>query len=172
MGLGILASWGTPWLLPLALTGASADVPVAAGAPAQAEVPFSDIQFQVETRQRVIIRITPLSRVAPPPTVSLAPVETQRRRPDRDGERCLPLAQVAGVRLGQGRQLLLHMRDRRVFGTTLDRTCQVSSFYSGFYVERPEDGMLCAGREALHARSGADCVMGTFHEIDATQDDD
>lgn len=167
MGLGI----GMTWFLPLALTGASADIPVdqpAIPMPLAESVDevFDNIQFQVRTRQRVMIRITPLSRVSPPPPS--VPRRSRPAAPVAAGDevaQCIPLGEVAGVRLGQGRSLLLYMRDRRVVRTLLERSCQVSSFYSGFYVERPADGMLCAGREALHARSGADCELSAFTDI-------
>lgn len=168
MGLGLASSLGAFWLVPLAFASASTD----ADLPEEAEIPFEMVQRQVETqvRQRVIIRITPLSRMSPPPAADVM-VERPRQRVNKDMERCIPIKDIAGVRLGQGRQLLLYMRDRRVVGTSLDRSCQVSSFYSGFYVERPDDGMLCAGREALHARSGADCMLGSFHEVQPGDDD-
>lgn len=166
MGLGI----GATWLLPLALTGAASSVlPVPSLAPpiitGGVESVFDDIQFQVQTRQRVMIRITPLSRVAPPPPVPVQKAEPQRKVTG-ETRQCIPLADVAGVKLGQGRTLHLYMRDKRVISTLLERSCQVSSFYSGFYVERPADGMLCAGREALHARSGTDCQLSAFSEVD------
>lgn len=163
MGLGI----GATWLLPLALTGASVDVPVEAlqVPPVELEDPsFAEIQRQTTVRQRVMIRITPLSRVAPPQASAAAAPERPRSE-GSDTAQCVPIANVAGVRLGQGRNLLLIMRNRRVVSALLDRSCQVSSFYSGFYVERPADGMLCAGREALHARSGADCQLGAFRDV-------
>ncbi len=168
MGLGLASSLGAYWLVPLAFASSSANVDL----PEQADIPFEMVQRQVETqvRQRVIIRITPLSRMTPPPAAS-AMVEPPRRPAAEAMERCIPIKDIAGVRLGQGRQLLLYMRDRRIVGTSLDRSCQVSSFYSGFYVERPEDGQLCAGREALHARSGADCMLGKFHEVQPGEDD-
>ncbi|WP_066552759.1 hypothetical protein [Croceicoccus bisphenolivorans] len=167
LGLGI----GALWLLPLALTGASADVhairPVTQTSVVadSTETTFSEIRMQVETRRRVMIRITPLSRVAPPPPVVVQKAEPRRRATSGEAQQCIPLEDVAGVKLGQGRTLLLYMRDRRVVRTLLERSCQVSSFYSGFYVERPADGMLCAGREALHARSGADCQLSAFSEV-------
>lgn len=174
MGLAI----GANWLLPLVLTGTGADAPApeaptepAAAAPVEAPVlapapAFEDIQYQVQVRQRVMIRITPLSRVAPPPPVAAQRAEPRRSVAADDAPRqCIPLGDVTGVKLGQGRTLLLYMRDRRVISTLLERSCQVSSFYSGFYVERPADGMLCAGREALHARSGADCQLSAFREV-------
>ncbi|MBB3990780.1 hypothetical protein [Croceicoccus naphthovorans] len=162
MGLAL----GASLLFPLALASASADVPL----PEEAAVPFSDIQFQTRTevRQRVIVRITPLSRVSRPQVqADEEPIVVHSRRPIED---CIPLSNIAGVRLGSGRNLLLYLRDKRVIGTKFDRTCQVSSFYSGFYVERSEDGLLCAGREALHARSGADCVLSSFHEVETDGD--
>lgn len=167
MGLGI----GATWLVPLVLAGAGVDVPVEPLQPPPVDVgpAFEDIQFQTTVRQRVMIRITPLSRATPPPVAVPAPNNRPRSEGDEIGQ-CIPLANVAGVRLGQRRNLLLIMRDRRIVSALLDRTCQVSSFYSGFYVERPADGMLCAGREALHARSGTDCQFGSFRDVTPLKD--
>ncbi|GGD63191.1 hypothetical protein [Croceicoccus mobilis] len=145
--------------------------------PDSPEAIFEDVQRQIMARQvrverRVIVRITPFSsrRAAsemdiPPPR---QPPVTRARS---DGtHRCIPLSQVAGIRLSPQRQLLLFMRDRRVFSADFERSCPVQGFYSGFYVERPRDGLLCAGREELHARSGADCMLGGFRELHNSQD--
>lgn len=162
MGLGL----GAAWLLPLALAAGSSDLPLPdlTLLPDQADIPFSEVQHQVRVQSRVIVRITPLSR-SRDSALDRARVEAPRRRPGGAKDQCIPLADIAGVRLGEGRNLLLYLRNRRVVGTSFDRGCQVSNFYSGFYVERPQDGLLCAGREALHSRSGAECMLGSFHEL-------
>jgi len=175
LGLAI----GATWLLPLALTGAVGDLPASEQTvsdltlSAGADIPFAEIQFQTRIERRVIIRIAPLSPMAPPISLQQRksePSVAPRRRPGGSAQQCIAIADIAGVRLGEGRDLLLYMRDRRVIGTRLEPSCQVNGFYSGFYVERPDDGMLCAGREALHARSGGDCMLGSFHELEPDGD--
>lgn len=135
---------------------------------------FADVQSRIRARQvqverRVIVRITPFSARERSIDLDTAFPEASRASPKASsrarGGRCLPINDIAGVRLGRGGALLLFMRDRRVYSASLERKCPVQGFYSGFYVERPEDGMLCPGREALHARSGADCTLGSFREV-------
>lgn len=130
---------------------------------------LGQVQRQVRIERRVVIRIAPLGAASPLP---LAPegaakeIDRPAARPrERDAARCLPLSDIAGVRIGGGGRLLLYMRDQRVISATLERACQVSSFYSGFYVESTEDGQLCVNRDQLHARSGADCTLATFREL-------
>ena len=131
------------------------------------------VQHQVRVERRVIVRITPFSTrqgtsqmPVPDAQADIRSVDTSS--PVRDG--CLPLAEVTGVRLAADRRLLLLMRDRRVITASFERSCPVQGFYSGFYVERPKDGLLCAGRERLHARSGAECTLGGFAEPDRDGD--
>lgn len=131
------------------------------------------VQHQVRVERRVIVRITPFSARQGTSQMSVPDARADLRSTDtsspvRDG--CLPLAEVTGVRLGEGRRLLLLMRDRRVITASFERSCPVQGFYSGFYVERPKDGLLCAGRERLHARSGAECMLGGFAEADRRDD--
>lgn len=128
----------------------------------------SDDQNQVRVERRVIVRITPFRARRPAtelttPQAPATPGVISESSVEKGG--CVPLNEIAGVRLGDGRRLLLYMRDRRVFSASFGRSCPVQVFYSGFYVERPVDGLLCAGRERLHARSGGDCMLGSFTEL-------
>ncbi|WP_299307487.1 hypothetical protein [uncultured Croceicoccus sp.] len=124
--------------------------------------PGDDLTFE-QTRSRIVVRVTPFGSQNRDPQRQAV---TQLRPLDGKSEECLALADVAGVRLGQGR-LLLFMRDRRIYSANFERSCPVESFYSGFYVERPSDGRICAGREELHARSGADCTLSSFRGMTA-----
>ncbi len=132
------------------------------------------VQHQVRVERRVIVRITPFSarRAAseiPVPLPSEA-ARTETAASDMKGG-CIPLADVAGVRLAEERRILLFLRDRSVVSATFERSCPVQAFYSGFYVERPGDGLLCSGRERLHARSGADCTLGGFSRLREAEKD-
>ncbi len=123
---------------------------------------------QVRIEQRVIIRIAPRL-----PSQSFAP---QFRPPEptrfneRKADKCLPIASIAGIQPNSSDRLLLITRNRKLIGASLDKTCRARDFYSGFYVERNEDGQLCAGRDIIHSRAGANCAVTKMREL--VPDDD
>lgn len=123
-------------------------------------------QNQVRIEQRVVVRITPQS---PAPRQSLMAELPQRALPprfeERKMEKCLPVSGIAGVQTGSGNRLLLFLRDRRVVTANLEKSCRARDFYSGFYVERNEDGMLCVDRDKLQSRSGANCEISRMRQL-------
>ncbi len=123
---------------------------------------------QVRIEQRMIVRIAPRmssQMFAPPPGPPLPP-----RFYERKTANCLPIASIAGVQPESPNRLLLITRNRKLIGASLDKTCRARDFYSGFYVERNEDGQLCAGRDVIHSRAGANCAVTKMREL--VQDDD
>lgn len=148
-----------------------AKTPVNQGGPDADEIfakSFTPVQRQLRVERRVIVRITPFSARRSASDMPL-PSATELARAESNASEvkggCIPLGDVAGVRLAEGRRILLFMRDRSVVSASFERSCPVQAFYSGFYVERHPDGLLCAGREKLHARSGADCTLGGFSQM-------
>jgi hypothetical protein len=133
---------------------------------------------QVRIEQRVIIRIAP-GATRPPPSVDprralLSPFPTMARGPrtiERRTAQCLPVGAIAGVQ-PDGSRLLLFMRDQRILSATLEKGCNARDYYSGFLVERTSDGMLCAGRDKLLARSGANCGMGKLSQVVVLDDEE
>jgi hypothetical protein len=83
---------------------------------------------------------------------------------------CVPIGSIAGVAPVQSNRLLLFMRDRQVLSAALDKACDAQAFYSGFYVERSEDGMLCKGRDMLQSRAGTSCEVAQFNRLVAIRD--
>ena len=67
-------------------------------------------------------------------------------------------------------RILLFMRDRRVLSAALERACSARDYYSGFYVERNEDGQLCARRDTLQSRAGASCKVAQLNRLVAVRD--
>lgn len=120
---------------------------------------------QVRIEQHIIIRIAPgISRPwrdmpAPPPLPQ--PEHFHRRSMPP----CMPVAAIAGVRPMEGNRLMLFLRDRRMVGAELARHCSARDFYQGFYVSPTEDGLLCAGRDTIHSRSGSTCAIAKVHEL-------
>ena len=129
------------------------------------------VERQVRIERRVIIRISPSGPGARERMLAELP-----RRPIRESfeeqphEDCVPIDAIAGVQPAAQNRLLLFMRDRRVLSASLEQACHAADFYSGFYVERREDGVLCSGRDRLKSRAGASCEVTQFHRLVAVRD--
>ena len=50
------------------------------------------------------------------------------------------------------------MADHSRWRMNFDAACPALSFYQGFYYRRAVAGRLCAGRDAVIARSGGSCA--------------
>lgn len=118
---------------------------------------------QVRIEQHLIIRIAPGPSVRGPALIAPPPPP---RRAERRELKCVAMAGLAGVRLSGANQLSLLLRDERVVQATLPRICAASAFYSGFYVEPTGDGMLCARRDVIHSRAGANCSISKLALVD------
>ncbi len=124
---------------------------------------------QVRIEQRVIIRIAPSTTRARQQLMSQLPRRSEFEERKIDG--CVPLEGIAGVQPApQQNRLLLFMRDRRILSAALERACQAEDYYSGFYVERSDDGQLCPGRERLQSRAGASCRVTQLSRLVALRD--
>lgn len=127
-----------------------------------------DSWSQVRVEQRMIIRIAPRM-----PGQMFAPIPQAPQPPrfyERKTAKCLPIASIAGVQAESPGRLMLITRNRKLIGASLDKSCRARDFYSGFYVERNEDGQLCAGRDVIHSRAGANCAVTKMREL--VPDDD
>lgn len=130
-------------------------------------------QEQVRIEQRVIMRITPR-----PPAGGrqdlLAPFPSNAPSRDKVVERkmgtCLPMQGIASVGTGQGNRLILFMRDRRIVSASLEKACSARQFYSGFLIERSNDGLLCVKRDKLQSRTGAKCELSQLRQLVAVKD--
>ena len=128
---------------------------------------------QVRIEQRVIIRISPSSPAAR--EQMMANLRRQGASPTNYEEEkldgCIAIAGIAGVQPApQQNRLLLFMRDRRILSAALERACNPRDYYSGFYIERSEDGQLCARRDLLQSRAGASCKVAQLNRLVAVRD--
>ncbi len=128
---------------------------------------------QVRIEQRVIIRISPGTGAAREQMLA----ELQRRgarATSYEEERlngCIPVANIAGMEPApEQNRILLFMRDRRILSAALERACNARDYYSGFYIERNEDGQLCARRDLLQSRAGASCRVAQLNRLVAVRD--
>ncbi|TXH18086.1 MAG: hypothetical protein E6R00_03765 [Gammaproteobacteria bacterium] len=123
-------------------------------------------QDQVRIERRVIIRINPRrNKMAPDMLSALPQGELPPQFEERKFGKCVPAKAIAGVQAQPDNRLLLFLRDRRMITVKLEKSCRARDFYSGFYVEANEDGLVCSGRDKLHSRSGANCDLGKMRQL-------
>jgi hypothetical protein len=144
-----------------------------------AERPFANLlqryepdeRDQVRIEQRVIIRVSPARRVRQDLIANLPPgAKISLHYRERPMKRCVQMANIAGVQSGPENRLILFMRDRHIVSAALEKACNARDFYSGFYVERSDDGLLCSGRDTLQSRTGASCGVRRLAHLVAVKD--
>jgi hypothetical protein len=148
-----------------------ADEPAPAAAHQSAVDPSTvPIAAQVRIEQRVIVRIAPpgprLRESLVPEVAPLAPPRVTERKMGK----CVAVSGIAAVQPDAGGKLLLFMLDRRLVSASLEKACRARDFYSGFYLERTGDGMLCVDRDKLHSRAGTNCAISRMRQIVAKDD--
>lgn len=121
---------------------------------------------QVRIERRIILRISP----RPMPTRRNLMAEIPRdsfppRLVERPMGKCVAISGIAGVHAERGNRLMLFMRDQRIVAADLEDACSARDFYSGFYVEKNEDGRLCIDRDRLLSRSGAKCQVSRLRQM-------
>ena len=120
---------------------------------------------QVSIEQRLTVRISPRS-AAPVAMLAVLPDTSagQRWREKKMGK-CLPIGGIMAVQYRDQARLILYLRDRRIVSATLEKACRAADFYSGFYVAKNGDGMLCTGRDEILSRSGANCQFSGIRQL-------
>jgi hypothetical protein len=113
------------------------------------------VQLRIE--QRTIIRV-PLGRPRRP-----APMTLWRER--RAG-RCLDSTKVAGAAITPDGAVDFVLRGGKRMRAWLESECPALDFYQGFYVKPDSDGLVCAGRDAIHSRSGGECQIDRFRRLE------
>lgn len=128
---------------------------------------------QVHIEQRMTIRVSPRAPRTPPPPREMFSAPQPQREPrfsERKIGKCIPIAGIAGVEPNGENSLVLFMRDHRMINVELERSCPSRAFYSGFYLSRSADGMVCLDRDTLHSRSGSACKLKRMRQLVARDD--
>src|SRR6188768_2388446 len=128
---------------------------------------------QVRIEQRVVIRISPSSPAAREQMLADLTRQNSSRTSYQEEKLsgCIAISSIAGVQPAPAQnRLLLFMRDRRVLSAALERACNARDYYAGFYIERSEDGQLCAKRDLLQSRAGASCKVAQLNRLVAVRD--
>lgn len=124
-----------------------------------------DEAAQVRIEQRMTIRITPRASAPMPDMFLSMPGDGRIEFTERKIGNCLPVAGIVSVRPDRANRLLFLMRDRKVVSAELDRSCRARDFYSGFLLERNEDGRMCVDRDTLLSRSGMSCTLTRIRQL-------
>ena len=129
-------------------------------------------QGQVRVTQRVTIRITAHRQEARETLSAEFPTAGPLRThlEERKMGDCVAIGDIAAVDPGPENRLILYMRDRTLVSAALDRECSAREFYSGFYVERTDDGKLCIKRDRLQSRAGASCEVKRLSRLVSVRD--
>ncbi len=102
--------------------------------------------------------------VAPPPLSE--PVRRKRGLfglfSKKSKSACVDVANIAGAIVTDERTIELHMRDGQLWRMRFKTECPALSYYQGFYYRRSQASKLCAGRDAVMARSGGGCLIDSL----------
>lgn len=124
---------------------------------------------QLSIQQRVIIRV-PMARKGRAPA-RITP-EKRDEWQEKKGPRCVALRSIRAASIVVDNGVDLILSDNHRYRARLEKGCDSTGFYSGFYVEPDDDGSLCSGRDELQARSGLSCAIDGFRRLISVEDDD
>lgn len=168
--IGETLAVGLAMLFPGAMV--TAPVPGGAAAPMARIIEIPGVQakpvgyFQLVIERQLIIRIP--ARPSTLTNFSAGETTGTRRAPvpivwrETKAPRCVPMRSLIGIQAVQRDSIDLITRENERLRAKLNRGCRALDFYSGFYLKQSKDGRLCADRDALHARSGAECEVEKF----------
>ena len=127
-----------------------------ASLPASAQPPASGLGASFGAHD--VARIPAGPGLAPMPRTSpLRPLPVRAGR-----NRCIAIAGMAGAAVIGDRAVELTMTGGRRWRMMFAQECPALSFYQGFYYRRAQTGTLCAGRDAIIARSGGECAIASI----------
>ncbi len=108
----------------------------------------------------------PVARVAVAAAPSAMPLAALRPEPPREGRAtCVDINRVAGAQVFGDHAVELTLHGGARWRMYFARECPTLSFYEGFYYRRAEAGRLCAGRDAVIARSGGECPIASIMAV-------
>ncbi len=120
---------------------------------------------QLRIEQRVVIRVPRGPQLSRSPMSDVRKSLVERTFAEKKIGKCLPMDSLRTVQVESGRYLGLVTRDNRYIRARLEKRCQARSFYSGFYMEKSQDGNMCVDRDLLHSRTGTKCEIDRLREL-------
>jgi hypothetical protein len=135
--------------------------------------PRTRVTGTITFHQQIIIVRTP----AQPPRASSAAEAASSasagdnvsriRWEEHRGPRCIAWAQIAGSGLLSQDSVDLVFRDATRVRARLERHCPALDYYHGFYLAATPDGLICADRDSIRARTGGECRIDRFRSLRA-----
>lgn len=118
---------------------------------------------QVTVRERVVIRVPRMSvrAMAAGPRPALPPITWVEKK----SEKCVRADSLAGAAVTRPDSVDLVLVGGKRLRARFERKCPALDFYSGFYMRGTRDGMICADRDVIRARSGGECRIDQFRTL-------
>jgi hypothetical protein len=143
-------NWRAGWLAVFAVTVLAAPVQAQPRPQRQPPAPQS---FDGEAWRRIPVRPGGMIDSAAPP----------RPAPPRSGrQRCIEIGNVRAAQIYGDSSIELTMKGGQRWRMHLAQECPALSFYQGFYYQQKQAGLMCAGRDAIGARSGGECGIAAI----------
>jgi hypothetical protein len=108
---------------------------------------------QLIIRERLVVRV-PATRVPP-----------MTKWKEKRAPKCMSAEGLAGAAVVEPDSIDMIARGGERFRVELASACPGIDFYQGFYLVPSPDRMICAGRDAIHARSGGKCQIKRFRKL-------
>jgi len=119
---------------------------------------------QVTIHQRIIIRIP---RVLGGHPMARAMPNRALRWDEKRGPKCVSADLLEGAVITRADSVDLIVADGSRLRAELDDHCPALDFYSGLYLKQTSDGLVCADRDSIRARSGSVCRIDRFKRLEA-----
>lgn len=129
------------------------------------------------TRRLILLMLAAMlsgPAAAEPPKVRKVPVQpvTERERgllrglttlfTKKSSRACIESDRIAGAIVTSDRSIDLVLAGGERWRMGFKADCPALSYYQGFYYRQTQAGRMCAGRDAVLARSGAECPIGSL----------
>ena len=136
--------------------------------------PRTQLTGTITFHQQIIIVRTPAptrpaNAAAAASTASAGANASRIRWEEHRGPRCIAWAQIAGSGLLGQDSVDLVFRDNTRIRARLERHCPALDYYAGFYMSATPDGLICADRDSIRARTGGECRIDSFRALRAAR---
>jgi hypothetical protein len=84
---------------------------------------------------------------------------------EKKGPKCVPLTTLDRAVITSRNSIDLLLESGERLRARFDDDCPALDYYPDLYLRLAEDGMMCAGRDAIRSRSGGVCPIETFKRI-------
>jgi hypothetical protein len=82
---------------------------------------------------------------------------------------CIESDRIAGAIVTGDRSIDLVLTGGERWRMGFKADCPALSYYQGFYYRQTQAGRMCAGRDAVLARSGAECPIGSLAPVNTAK---